>query len=68
MINVKFLEQYSEFLEVKTKSNTKSTTTETYTAVPNEERTPREVMEDALLARAANPGDRTVLQHREEVP
>ena len=49
MINVKFLEQYQGFLEFKTKSNTKSTTTETDTTVPTEERTPREVMEDAYV-------------------
>jgi len=46
-INVKFLERYPEFLEFKTKSNAKSTATETDTTVPTEERTPREVMEDA---------------------
>jgi restriction system protein len=49
MINVKFLEQYPEFLEFKTKSNTKSATTEIDTAVPTEERTPREMMEDAYV-------------------
>ena len=49
MINVKFLEQYPEFLEFKTKSNTKSTVIETDTTVPTEERTPREVMEDAYV-------------------
>jgi restriction system protein len=49
MINVKFLERYPEFLEFKTKSNTKSTTTEIDTTVPTEERTPREVMEDAYV-------------------
>src|SRR5215211_6454056 len=49
MINVKFLEQYPEFLEFKTTSNTKSTTTETDTTVPTEERTPLEVMEDAYV-------------------
>ncbi len=49
MINVKFLEQYPEFLEFKTKSNTKSVTTEIDTAVPTEERTPREMMEDAYV-------------------
>jgi restriction system protein len=49
IINVKFLEQYPEFLEFKTTSNTKSTTTETDTTVPTEERTPREVMEDAYV-------------------
>src|SRR3712207_23164 len=49
MINVKFLEQYPEFLEFKTKSNTKSTTTEIDTTVPTEERTPREVMDDAYV-------------------
>ncbi len=48
-INVKFLEQYPEFLEFKTASNTKSTTTEIDTTVPTEERTPREVMEDAYV-------------------
>jgi restriction system protein len=46
-INVKFLEQYPEFLEFKTKSNAKSTAIKTDTTVPTEERTPREVMEDA---------------------
>jgi restriction system protein len=46
-INVKFLERYPEFLEFKTKSNAKSTATETDTTIPTEERTPREVMEDA---------------------
>jgi restriction system protein len=46
-INVKFLEQYPEFLEFKAKSNVKSTTTEPDTTGPTEERTPREVMEDA---------------------
>jgi restriction system protein len=49
MINVKFLEQYPEFLEFKTRSNTESTTTEIDTTVPTEERTPREVMEDAYV-------------------
>ena len=49
MINVKFLEQYPEFLEFKTKSNTKSATTEIDTAVPTEKRTPREMMEDAYV-------------------
>ncbi len=49
MINVKFLEQYPQFLEFKTKSNTKSTMIETDTTVPTEERTPREVMEDAYV-------------------
>jgi restriction system protein len=49
MINVKFLEQYPEFLEFKTKSNTKSTVTEIDTTVPTEERTPREVMDDAYV-------------------
>ena len=48
-INVKFLEQYPEFLEFKTRSNTESTTTEIDTTVPTEERTPREVMEDAYV-------------------
>jgi restriction system protein len=48
-INVKFLEQYPEFLEFKTKSNTESTTIDTDTTVPTEERTPREVMEDAYV-------------------
>src|SRR5215216_3098994 len=48
-INVKFLEQYPEFLEFKTKSNTQSTTTEIDTTLPTEERTPREVMEDAYV-------------------
>src|SRR5918992_1039124 len=47
VINVKFLEQYPEFLEFKTKTNVKSTTTEPDTTGPTEERTPREVMEDA---------------------
>jgi restriction system protein len=46
-INVKYLEQYPEFLEFKTKTNVKSTTTEPDTTGPTEERTPREVMEDA---------------------
>jgi Mrr N-terminal domain/Inorganic pyrophosphatase len=46
-INVKFLEQYPEFLEFKAKSNVKSTTPEPDTTGPTEERTPREVMEDA---------------------
>jgi restriction system protein len=49
VINVKFLEQYPEFLEFKTKSTTKSTTTGVDTTVPTEERTPREVMEDAYV-------------------
>ena len=49
MINVKFLKQYPEFLEFKTKSNTKSATTEIDTAVPTEERTPREMMEEAYV-------------------
>lgn len=49
MINVKFLEQYPEFLEFKNKSNTKSATTEIDTAVPTEERTPLEMMEDAYV-------------------
>ena len=49
MVNVKFLEQYPEFLEFKTRSNTESTTTEIDTTVPTEERTPREVMEDAYV-------------------
>jgi restriction system protein len=49
MINVRFLEQYPEFLEFKTKSNTESTTTEIDTTLPTEERTPREVMEDAYV-------------------
>src|SRR5919107_2509670 len=48
-INVKFLEQYPEFLEFKTRSNTESTLTEIDTTVPTEERTPREVMEDAYV-------------------
>src|SRR5215204_5835502 len=48
-INVKFLEQYPEFLEFKTKSNTKSTMAETDTTVPTEERTPQEVIEDAYV-------------------
>jgi restriction system protein len=48
-IDVKFLEQYPEFLEFKTRSNTESTTTEIDTTVPTEERTPREVMEDAYV-------------------
>jgi restriction system protein len=47
VINVKFLGQYPEFLEFKTKTNVKSTTTEPDTTGPTEERTPREVMEDA---------------------
>src|ERR687898_435980 len=42
-INVKFLEQYPEFIEFRTKSNVKSTTTKTDTTVPTEVRTPREV-------------------------
>jgi len=46
VVNVKFLEQYPEFLEFKAKSNTKSTTLEPDTTGPTEERTPREVMED----------------------
>jgi restriction system protein len=48
-INVKFLEQYPEFLEFKTKSNTKSTTAETDTTLPTEDRTPQEVIEDAYV-------------------
>jgi len=48
-INVKFLEQYPEFLEFKTRSNTKSTAAEIDTTVPTEERTPREVMEDSYV-------------------
>jgi restriction system protein len=46
-INVKFLEQYPEFVEFRTKSTVKSTATKPDTTVPTEERTPREVMEDA---------------------
>lgn len=41
------MEQYPKFLEFKAKSNTKSTMIEIDTTVPTEERTPREVMEDA---------------------
>lgn len=48
-INVKFLEQYPEFLEFKTKSNTKSTMAETDTTLPTEDRTPQEVIEDAYV-------------------
>src|SRR5215203_787139 len=48
-INVKFLEQYPEFLEFKTQSNTKSTTAETDTTLPTEDRTPQEVIEDAYV-------------------
>src|SRR5215207_8648485 len=48
-INVKFLEQYPEFLEFKTKSNTKSTTAEVDTTLPTEDRTPQEVIEDAYV-------------------
>ncbi len=48
-INVKFLEQYPEFLEFKTPSNTKSTTAETDTTLPTEDRTPQEVIEDAYV-------------------
>jgi restriction system protein len=47
VINVKFLEQYPDFLEFKSKSNAKSTRAEPDTTGPTEERTPREVMEDA---------------------
>ncbi len=46
-INVKFLEQYPEFQEFKTKSNAKPKTPGIDTTIPTEERTPREVMEDA---------------------
>lgn len=49
MIDVKFLERYPEFLEFKTRSNTKSTTVETDTTIPTDERTPREMMEDAYV-------------------
>jgi restriction system protein len=42
-INRKFLERYPEFVEFMSKS----TATKTDTTVPTEERTPREVMEDA---------------------
>lgn len=49
MIDVKFLERYPEFLEFKTRSNTKSTTVETDTTIPIDERTPREMMEDAYV-------------------
>src|SRR5215204_6295047 len=48
-INVKFLEQYPEFLEFKTKSNVKSTTAEIDTTLPTEDRTPQEVIEDAYV-------------------
>ncbi len=48
-INVKFLEQYPEFLEFKTKSNTKSTMAKTDTTLPTEDRTPQEVIEDAYV-------------------
>jgi restriction system protein len=53
MINVKFLEQYPEFLECKTKSNTKSATAEIDTAVPTEERTPRKVDKSRSSVRAS---------------
>lgn len=46
-INVKFLEQYPEFLEFRTKTKAKGTTTQPDTTGPAEERTPSEVMEDA---------------------
>lgn len=42
-INVKFLEQYPEFLDFRTKGKA----THTDVTMPTEERTPREVMEDA---------------------
>ncbi len=42
-INVKFLEQYPEFLDFRTKGKA----TQTDVTMPTEERTPREVMEDA---------------------
>src|SRR5829696_9029331 len=48
-INVKFLEQYPEFVEFKTKSNTKGTAAETDTTLPTEDRTPQEVIEDAYV-------------------
>jgi restriction system protein len=47
VINVKFLEQYPDFLEFKSKSNAKTIRAEPDTTGPTEERTPREVMEDA---------------------
>ncbi|HEY6712889.1 MAG TPA: winged helix-turn-helix domain-containing protein, partial [Rubrobacter sp.] len=46
-INRKFLERYPEFLEFMSKSIAKSTATKPDTTMPTEERTPREVMEDA---------------------
>lgn len=42
-VNVKFLEQYPEFLDFRTKGKA----TQTDVTMPTEERTPREVMEDA---------------------
>jgi restriction system protein len=48
-INVKFLEQYPEFVEFRTKSNTKSIAAETDTTLPTEDRTPQEVIEDAYV-------------------
>jgi len=48
-INVKFLEQFPEFLEFKTRSNAKSTTAETDTTLPTEDRTPQELIEDAYV-------------------
>ena len=48
-VNVKFLEQYPEFLEFKTKGKTKSTTPEPDTTSPAEKRTPREAIEDAYV-------------------
>ena len=48
-INVKFLEQYPEFLEFKTQSITKNITTDTATTLPTEDRTPQELIEDAYV-------------------
>jgi restriction system protein len=52
-INVKFLEQYPEFVEFRTKSNTKSSTkstaAESETTLPTDDRTPQEVIEDAYV-------------------
>lgn len=48
-VNVKFLEQYPEFLEFKTKGKTKSTAPEPDTTSPAEKRTPREAIEDAYV-------------------
>ena len=48
-INVKFLGLYPGFLEFKTRSNTRSTTAETDTTLPKENRTSQEVIEDTCV-------------------